>query len=86
MARSTTTASCAQILTRRGHVFRTASDTEAIVHLYEERAAAVERLRGMFRARHLGCGDAVVFLARDRFGIKPLYYVATAWVCLRSPS
>src|SRR5882724_6003807 len=36
-------------LTRRGHVFRTASDTEAIVHLYEEAGpAAVERLRGMF--------------------------------------
>lgn len=64
-----------------GHRFRTRSDTEVIVHAYEEWAErCVERLRGMFafaivetpegstgRATH-------VFLARDRLGIKPLYY------------
>ena len=67
-------------LTRRGHVFRTASDTEAIVHLYEEVGpAAVERLRGMFALAIWDAGTRSLFLARDRFGIKPLYYVATSW-------
>jgi asparagine synthase (glutamine-hydrolysing) len=59
----------------RGHSFYTGTDTEVIVHLYEERGAAcVESLRGMFafavwdeRARSL-------LIARDRVGIKPLYY------------
>ena len=62
-------------LEQRGHLFKTDSDTETIVHLYEEHGArCVERLRGMFafaiwdeRARQL-------LLARDRLGIKPLYY------------
>ncbi len=67
-------------LTRRGHVFRTASDTEAIVHLYEEAGpAAVERLRGMFALAIWDAANRSLFLARDRFGIKPLYYVATPW-------
>ncbi len=62
-------------LVSRGHVFRTRSDTEAIVHAYEQFGPdCVERLRGMFafaiwdrRARRL-------LLARDRLGKKPLYY------------
>jgi asparagine synthase (glutamine-hydrolysing) len=62
-------------LERRGHVFRTRADTEAIVHAYEELGdGCVGRLRGMFafalwdgRARRL-------LLARDRVGKKPLYY------------
>jgi len=63
-----------------GHVFRTQSDTEAIVHAYEEWGPqCVQRLRGMFafavvKADAAGAGGAEVFLARDRFGIKPLYY------------
>lgn len=66
-------------LQNRGHAFRTATDTETIVHLYEEDGIeCVHRLRGMFafalwdeRARRL-------VLARDRLGIKPLYYTTAA--------
>jgi asparagine synthase (glutamine-hydrolysing) len=69
----------------RGHAFRTHSDTEVIVHAYEEWGEeCVRELRGMFAfaiwdARACGTtGDAArharVFIARDRLGIKPLYY------------
>ncbi|HEX4594156.1 MAG TPA: asparagine synthase (glutamine-hydrolyzing), partial [Bryobacteraceae bacterium] len=72
----------------RGHAFRTDSDTEVIVHAYEEWGdKCLRELRGMFAlaiwdARSSGTsGDgarhARMFLARDRLGIKPLYYVAT---------
>lgn len=64
-----------------GHHFRTRSDTEVIVHAYEAWGSdCVQRLRGMFAFAIAempgGRGTAVrrVFLARDRFGIKPLYY------------
>jgi asparagine synthase (glutamine-hydrolysing) len=60
----------------RGHVFRTQSDTETIVHAYEEWGDdAVARLNGMFGFAILDeRGPARLLLARDRFGIKPLYY------------
>ena len=62
----------------RGHTFRTRADSEVVAHAYEEWGAdCVERLQGMFalaiwdgRAEH---GEKL-FLARDRLGIKPLYY------------
>ena len=75
-ARSTTTASCARELERRGHRFRTDCDTEVLVHLYEERGRAfVERAARHVRDRPLGrAPQRRLLLARDRFGIKPLYY------------
>ncbi len=80
-------------LEERGHAFRTNSDTEVIVHAYEEWGEqCVRELRGMFAFAiwdSRGCGTsgdaarrAQIFLARDRLGIKPLYYTSTGGVLL----
>src|SRR5262245_21811703 len=61
-------------LESRGHRFKTRSDTETIVHLYEELGdGVVERLRGMFAFALWDRPNRRLLLARDRVGIKPLY-------------
>ena len=62
-------------LVARGHEFRTRCDTEAIVHLFEEHGDGfAERLRGMFAVAIWDGRASRLVLARDRFGIKPLFY------------
>lgn len=62
-------------LIRRGHHFRTLTDTECILHLYEEEGVeGINRLRGMFAFCIWDARKGRILLARDRFGKKPLYY------------
>jgi asparagine synthase (glutamine-hydrolysing) len=66
-------------LQARGHVFRTKSDTETILHAYEEYGPeCVRRLNGMFGFAIFDRRKKRLFIARDHIGIKPLYYVRTA--------
>lgn len=62
-------------LTSQGHVFHTQSDTEAILHLYEEEGEdGFERLNGIFAFALYDAREDRIVLVRDRFGVKPLYY------------
>ncbi len=65
-------------LIARGHQFRTNSDTETLVHLYEEYGSeGLSKLRGMFAFCIWDANQRKLFIARDRFGKKPLYYANT---------
>jgi asparagine synthase (glutamine-hydrolysing) len=67
-------------LETRGCVFRTHSDTEVLLHLYAEKGAAmVHDLRGMFAFALWDCDKGELLLARDPYGIKPLYYADDGW-------
>src|SRR6202521_5680636 len=66
-------------LQSRGHRYTTNSDTETIVHLYEEYGRdCVQHLRGMFAFAIWDTRKRQLFVARDRLGIKPLYYRVTS--------
>lgn len=67
-------------LVARGHIVRSEGDTETVLHLYEELGPnCVTPLRGMFAFAIWDDTAETLFLARDRFGIKPLYVVTAPW-------
>ncbi|HKN83325.1 MAG TPA: hypothetical protein VJW17_07810, partial [Pyrinomonadaceae bacterium] len=66
-------------LIARGHRYQTHCDTETILHLYEEHGeSCVNYLRGMFAFAIWDRNKRELFIARDRLGVKPLYYVHTS--------
>lgn len=66
------------VLEAKGHVFSSRSDSEVILHAYEDHGVeCVQKLRGMFAFAIWDSRRKLLFLARDRLGIKPLYYTKT---------
>ena len=67
-----------EVLEGKGHVFKTRSDTETVVHLWEEHGVETPtHLRGMFAISIWDDTEKSLYLARDRMGQKPLYYCET---------
>lgn len=68
-----------QDLVKRGHRFRSQSDAEVVPHLYEEEGieGLSRKLRGMFAIAIMDRAQGTLYLLRDHFGIKPLYYAMT---------
>ncbi len=64
------------VLSNKGHIFENRSDTETILHLYDQYGRdCVDHMRGMFAFAIWDTNRRELFIARDRFGVKPLYYV-----------
>jgi asparagine synthase (glutamine-hydrolysing) len=67
-------------LEAKGHTFRTQTDTEVLLHLYAQKGEAmVHELRGMFTFGVWDAEKKAILLARDPYGIKPLYYADDGW-------
>src|SRR5262249_48767272 len=67
-------------LEAKGRIFRSQSDTEVLLHLYEtKREAMVHDVRGIFAFAIWDAARNPLFLARDPYGIKPLYYADDGW-------
>ena len=70
------------MLIARGSQFRTESDTEVLLHLYADMGVAMlGKLRGMFAFALWDSRKQALLLARDPYGIKPLYYADDGWTC-----